>query len=114
MRISDWSSDVCSSDLHDVRARIIGRHLVAVGTELGQDALRIDEILRTAERHHAHLGRKRKLRCHEKCAHIIDRRGIFQMEATCRDRKSTRLNSKSLMSISYAVIYLQKITIHQH
>src|SRR3546814_5521695 len=35
MRISDWSSDVCSSDLRDLRGRVDG-----VGLDLGGDAQR--------------------------------------------------------------------------
>src|SRR3546814_9747867 len=34
MRISDWSSDVCSSDLRDVRALEVHEGLVHVGTTL--------------------------------------------------------------------------------
>src|SRR3546814_13045144 len=35
MRISDWSSDVCSSDLHPEEARAVGApaHAVVAGTE---------------------------------------------------------------------------------
>ncbi len=56
-------------DQHDVGARIIGRHGIAVGAELGQDTLTVDQVLGTAERHHAHLGRFGKSRCHEARAH---------------------------------------------
>src|SRR3546814_2808801 len=59
MRISDWSSDVCSSDLrieetagvdeHHVGAGIVGRQAVAVGTQFGQDAFAVDQRLGAAE-----------------------------------------------------------------
>src|SRR3546814_8848479 len=35
MRISDWSSDVCSSDLHAAVAAHDPAHVVVVGRELG-------------------------------------------------------------------------------
>ena len=44
-------------DQHDVGAGIIGRHLIAVGAQLGQDAFAVDQRLRAAERDHADLGR---------------------------------------------------------
>src|SRR3546814_18402395 len=67
MRISDWSSDVCSSDLleafllrrieeaagvdeHDVGAGIVGRKAIAVGAQFGQDAFAVDQRLAAAER----------------------------------------------------------------
>ena len=37
----------------DIGAGIIGRHLIAVGAQLGQDALAVDQCLGTAERNHA-------------------------------------------------------------
>src|SRR3546814_17198041 len=38
MRISDWSSDVCSSDLQDTRQRVVGRFLGADDVGEGQRA----------------------------------------------------------------------------
>src|SRR3546814_9119272 len=50
MRISDWSSDVCSSDLH--AARLVALVLVAVATgkidnvvDLGKQTIRLDQQL---------------------------------------------------------------------
>ena len=37
-------------DQHDVRAGIIGRHVIAVGAQLGHDPLAVDQSLGTAER----------------------------------------------------------------
>ena len=42
-------------DQHDVGAGIIGRHVIAVGAQLGQDALGVDQRLGAAERDHADL-----------------------------------------------------------
>src|SRR3546814_2028091 len=36
MRISDWSSDVCSSDLPDVDVRIAGEHREHVAAQAGE------------------------------------------------------------------------------
>ena len=41
-------------DQHHVRARIIGRHVIAFGAQLGHDPLAVDQILGTAERDQAH------------------------------------------------------------
>src|SRR3546814_4374878 len=122
MRISDWSSDVCSSDLQPPAARYQG----------GQQTIR-------RVGHHQEDGMCRRLFKHFKQS--IGRDGVH---GACRiqrghapaaamrggiepgaeraqlihpyvfgrrflgDRKSTRLNSKSLMRISYAVFCLKK------
>src|SRR3546814_3409177 len=89
MRISDWSSDVCSSDLHQppeialvgavaflrggglrARGRLLGRQLDLLGD-------RVDASLDTAG---IIIGLE--LRCH----HVAD-------DPARQDRKSTRLNS---------------------
>jgi hypothetical protein len=51
-------------DQHDVSPRIIGRHGIAIGAQLGQDPLAIDQILGTAERDHADLRRGGECCCH--------------------------------------------------
>src|SRR3546814_1688048 len=87
MRISDWSSDVCSSDLNDHQQR---------GGE-ADPAAHGDDIRGQAEQR-------------------ADRRGGEQTDGEDpsagdgvgdEDRKSTRLN-QSLMRISYAVFCLKK------
>jgi hypothetical protein len=40
-------------DQHDIGAGIVGRHFIAVGAQLGEDALGIDQRLGAAERDHA-------------------------------------------------------------
>ena len=52
-------------DQHDVRARIIGGHLVSVGAQLGDDPLAVDQSLGTAKRHQAHArGSRQSCRFH--------------------------------------------------
>src|SRR3546814_8406854 len=46
MRISDWSSDVCSSDLplHQLLAQRVGRLLANLQRDIGVDALPLDGV----------------------------------------------------------------------
>src|SRR3546814_5446224 len=52
LRISDWSSDVCSSDLLDGRDQVLRRHVVGVGhlgllggvVDRGRDAVEFVEL----------------------------------------------------------------------
>src|SRR3546814_9572118 len=53
MRMSDWSSDVCSSDLQQAAATALAVHAVAVGREpvvesLGQEVAGVDDVGRLA------------------------------------------------------------------
>src|SRR3546814_4796077 len=114
MRISDWSSDVCSSDLA---------------------VLHDDEVLAGAGDAHG-LARERRLDARQNlavAADLIDAQAVQALahrlgrriapaplgagdgvadeaivEVDEQDRKSTRLNSKSLMRISYAGFCLKK------
>src|SRR3546814_7306930 len=91
MRISDWSSDVCSSDLQIRGAasdrlhhaqypaqRDFGMRLIARGIEQGRQQR--DNLLHAAVRHRAHQSR---------IAQFVDRGS----DLLRLDRKSTRLNS---------------------
>src|SRR3546814_7784352 len=112
MRISDWSSDVCSSDLDDDARGRIGRDDV--------------EILDLAHQHRAHVG---ALRCGDRDRDGIDRFGaavaqpridrggdalrggeIGAREVEGEPRRSEEHTSElqSLMRISYAVFCLKK------
>src|SRR3546814_10051128 len=93
MRISDWSSDVCSSDLHRLAFRFplllrditfADRHILIIGARRGLDRF-------------GHDGRA-----------VDDRRDDDARRVIAVDRKSTRLNSQSLMRNSYAVFCLKK------
>src|SRR3546814_8320951 len=83
MRISDWSSDVCSSDLQARHARIPGAVILAVlranARRRAIGAAKHDRAAHLAARHIVGLGRR--------IDDVIDR---LHGEV---DRKSTRLNS---------------------
>src|SRR3546814_2768219 len=91
MRISDWSSDVCSSDLDGTNAVIVRRDCrVACGETLlemldGQWKHILRDLILQIEAEHA----AKVLRT------ALERVGFgrFDREVECRDRKSTRLNS---------------------
>src|SRR3546814_2663707 len=117
MRISDWSSDVCSSDL--VLRVVHGahrRHLLQCSKpfaiihqewdETGMVVVAVHHI-----RHHTCFRnpmQETMLKGHKLVALIGVPVGFVA------DRKSTRLNSRSLMRISYAVFCLQKKTSSQY
>src|SRR3546814_5499271 len=103
MRISDWSSDVCSSDLDRLGRRADGVELRAAIDDEEVEAAR-------SEHHHARIDRERHaLAAHRSAvaadigAHIdaadqrIDRAGALGdveiVVDAAGDRKSTRLNS---------------------
>src|SRR3546814_9005653 len=96
MRISDWSSDVCSSDLHAVAA-MLGKRArddrVAVGPVADQrdDARLVEGLL-----HRLALDRARFVRLARQApvGGEIDENGLSGRAGLGeRDRKSTRLNS---------------------
>src|SRR3546814_7954315 len=119
MRISDWSSDVCSSDLDDreVIDRVAGRDL-RDRRELILDKADAREVLGRClavdlgtVRRHDRLVRPRRF-CDEKhgdrqqsCAHAP-----AQMAMDAREERSEEHTSElqSLMRISYAVFCLKK------
>src|SRR3546814_18560005 len=93
MRISDWSSDVCSSDLEDAAERLAADHQRMfrragaqhrVGDRHGVEEARADrgdvegDAVRNAEQR-LHLGGARRKR-------IIGSRGREIGRATCRER----------------------------
>src|SRR3546814_3520665 len=95
MRISDWSSDVCSSDLRWGRAAAIRRGAVSLSRRLRrhpipEDADLPDRIVPTSS--------------HDRC------RPVGEAEAGQGARRSEEHTSelKSLMRISYAVFCLKK------
>src|SRR3546814_9281372 len=94
MRISDWSSDVCSSDLH-----MIERFLRYAG--IGGDGFEeIDTCLGRQQIGHRHLMRETGRRPLEGGGEIEDHLAVLPHHnasvgeaAPVEDRKSTRLNS---------------------
>src|SRR3546814_4754469 len=55
MRISDWSSDVCSSDLEPDRAALRDRHAQADGADRGHSTCVDDDLQGVAQREHGDL-----------------------------------------------------------
>src|SRR3546814_3800206 len=136
MRISDWSSDVCSSDLvlHDRRrarrAAVVGDGAVAAGgvaAGVGDDEIARRTAAATAVRGRgderdrrvaaAEAGREGAACCGDagerqlQTAAEIDRparRLTVQRREIGADRKSTTSELQSLMRISYAVFCLKK------
>src|SRR3546814_8186966 len=117
MRISDWSSDVCSSDLGQRPARDIGRHELSA-RPLPGPALTAAGVPRwlAKERWHRCLDdRRRTLRLERRCRRRAPRgapppRRPASEAAFLRSRRSEEHTSElqSLMRISYAVFCLKK------
>src|SRR3546814_2554873 len=87
MRISDWSSDVCSSDL-----------IVRIADSVWQDCFGINFVLFD-----------RPIRVHS--SRSADRRAFFygcQLPRACRRSEEHTSELQSLMRISYAVFCLKK------
>src|SRR3546814_4095216 len=104
MRISDWSSDVCSSDLFKRFGECTEparkhRHRPRAQQEMHLAKREIVEL--QAERRRDERVRQLLVREHD-VQPDGRRAGII------RDRKSTRLNLQSLMRISYAVLGMKK------
>src|SRR3546814_5970946 len=110
MRISDWSSDVCSSDLD----------IAAVGVDRGDDgdaggeaAKRLSKLFRVEIARH----RKRLRHASETVVHCMHRRGPGPrrcMQCTTVRSEEHTSELQSLMRISYAVFCLKKKTKKQH
>src|SRR3546814_7319766 len=114
MRISDWSSDVCSSDL---RPHLPGARRLSHDGGGRRRRLRhpaepesAGELLPPFGGPHAAQPRVVLWRC--SADHHPDGDGHRRPEGRgrgrCGDRKSTRLELQSLMRISYAVFCLKK------
>src|SRR3546814_3177132 len=96
MRISDWSSDVCSSDLAPA--------VILVRPQLGENIGMVARAMLNCGLTELRLVRPRDGWPSAK-AEAAASGALSVLEA---DRKSTRLNSQSLMRISSAVFCLQK------
>src|SRR3546814_5597094 len=112
MRISDWSSDVCSSDLRDHAqpARIvgIGQHLAADrGAALGH------VLGRGADVHHLEVETRRLAQQRLERGRVLQSRHLHDdaVLALADDRRRSEEHTselQSLMRISYAVFFLKK------
>src|SRR3546814_10324600 len=106
MRISDWSSDVCSSDLVVVLATRAHAFLRGGGTAVGALLVAGEDVL---ELHHARVGEQQR-----RIVARHQRRGRHGLVARSEEHTS---ELQSLMRISYAVFCLKKknnITIQRH
>src|SRR3546814_10883432 len=102
MRISDWSSDVCSSDLlfpgevlHGLELDLfVEKNARPRALYPSDSTLQFAEIGNGKPHFHAQLQRGFGLRHHSAGRQIANDRGIFDVVRNqARDRKSTRLNS---------------------
>src|SRR3546814_2565102 len=121
MRISDWSSDVCSSDLLDPHRSYQARMPIGIRCRKGFD-------LRAAvRRHHNHRADYRDSIISEKRSGEDEPHGkvraveIFAMGRACLDAQIAGVRSEehtselqSLMRISYAVFCLKKKKATEH
>src|SRR3546814_9946986 len=97
MRISDWSSDVCSSDLELVRPV-----RVAADQDRLQDALRLDRFRERIDRRLVEV----VTRLESAWAQVLDGHGLARADLVERSEEPPS-ELQSLMRISYAVFCLQ-------
>src|SRR3546814_4910622 len=118
MRISDWSSDVCSSDLtenHHFRLDLFGRHGLRLHRQAGQFPFGAFEEIFQHERHPLRGGPIMSGDSHQPLIgdvrwFIEDRRHRLENLEGGPGRRSEEHTSElqSLMRISYAVFCLKK------
>src|SRR3546814_8186875 len=92
MRISDWSSDVCSSDLIGKRARCRGDDGPALGGEAGEEGGRAGNFDDPVDFPYFRLGNRFGLAARIDARRREAQYGVMGPDAV-QDRKSTRLNS---------------------
>src|SRR3546814_7566173 len=114
MRISDWSSDVCSSDLlHFSVCGVRRQHDAAAGDVEDLDVLVLVEERRDVEAHPAveKLGLQARFERIEDLGVVAGRVGVDHVEAAALDAARSEEHTselQSLMRISYAVFCLKK------
>src|SRR3546814_1809909 len=112
MRISDWSSDVCSSDLHRLRVHQVGLAHVAVhpcAAALGRACVRVedeDRQLRTVLVEHVVDGRVRVVL--RKVGALLEADPVELVGGEEHRSEEHTSELQSLMRISYAVFCLKK------
>src|SRR3546814_6023042 len=112
MRISDWSSDVCSSDLRHLR------HLGQVGQATGGKCFDLRDTLSPCELRqqlpHQSGGDRRRVMQHPLIRFRLPSRDIRQGRLDRLERSEEHTSElQSLMRISYAVSCLKKKTTQQ-
>src|SRR3546814_6513821 len=113
MRISDWSSDVCSSDLHIHRVRVGGHQFQRLGHDRRQSAQAPELALVGLE---LRGGGQRAV--HQQVRDLLERGPggqVLDVVATVMEVIAARSEEhtselQSLMRISYAVFCLKKKT----
>src|SRR3546814_11978150 len=100
MRISDWSSDVCSSDLVELAARILERGKAALifGELFGIRLVRAGQAADQHRQEHERAGKHEPDAEEQQDRHILrqadrreragERRGGTECGSTCRERGS--------------------------
>src|SRR3546814_1023671 len=106
MRISDWSSDVCSSDLTIT-------HVLVMGNEALQATLGKSGITKYRSKEYDLPAGMRTITAIPTIAHTAVKRNPGQYSGFMRSEEHTS-ELQSLMRISYAVICLNKNTKHNH
>src|SRR3546814_3238900 len=99
MRISDWSSDVCSSDLDILKGLIEGEESVDIIVARGHDRDLVNRVWRMLEL--AEYKRR------QACPGVKITRRAFGRDRRYRSEEHTS-ELQSLMRISYAVLCLKK------
>src|SRR3546814_8221583 len=109
MRISDWSSDVCSSDLHESEHAVSGTCLISF--DRNRYSVMAKAVRRTVQVR-AYADRI-VVRCDGEI--VADHPRCFGRDRTIYDARSEEHTSElqSLMRISYAVFCLKKKKIHK-
>src|SRR3546814_4188388 len=116
MRISDWSSDVCSSDLRRYIKSSSAADFLAQQRGAGAERLQLALGHRRRQRRHAAVGAgDHALRVEERQGGAQSRRHLLRrLHLGAGDIRSEEHTSElqSLMRISYAVFCLKKKTEH--
>src|SRR3546814_3846907 len=113
MRISDWSSDVCSSDLRGQRRQYQRKYQAGGEVEEatgGIESLRAGGDRAGREHQHWHVQRQRQQRDEDAgAAHAHRQRGHHRADQAQQRRSEEHTSElQSLMRISYAVFCLKK------
>src|SRR3546814_19743319 len=105
MRISDWSSDVCSSDLHQLRLAFDrdAHQPGARGLHLGADDRDLLPDKRVGERRFARIGRADDRHHSTMCGHLPSCSSIAvaaKVSASCFEPPSAETGSRPFLSTS--------------
>src|SRR3546814_5521078 len=113
MRISDWSSDVCSSDLGERMKYYLRRHAIGPQVMVEIDQARYERLVASRRTLVDALSFEQRYEL------LLGNFTAFEMlcaelSVRSKDRKSNTSELQSLMRISYAVFCLKKKTQAQY